>query len=475
MFCTNCGKKIPDNSKFCPQCGTVVEDDNNIQENNEMKKIDFSNAQDKAKNIGKDLEKNLNENISKAKNSKIVKDAKNGNKKAIGILAGGAAVIVIFLLLIVTHKPTLDMADYTKIEFTGAQGYGEAQIEFDYNKFTEDVIRVARVDGKKVSTIDLDELIEEGISAELFDTGSKLYNFASYIEEIMDSQTFDHNGNLSNGDEVVCTYTYDNDVLTKYGFKLKGEKIKEKVSGLEKAKEINPFDVVEVTFSEISPNARAKYTVNSDNNSVYDEISYTFDKEEGLTLGDKVVLMADADNTYLAQQYGVVLSETTKEYTVEGVQAYVPSADQIPADLLANMQKQAEDIISSYFASKGENISVSGTTYQGYYFLDSKTYTEWRDQNGIYLIYSGNVKSKEDDGFSKTKVYFPIYFNNLMINADGTGYTELSNKSISGNTDLGFGWFDSVSGYTDKAMMLNDLVTANKGDYETEVVGDDLQ
>ena len=140
-----------------------------------------------------------------------------------------------------------------------------------------------------------------------------------------------------------------------------------------------------------------------------------------------------------------------------------------------NMQKQAEDVISSYFASNGENISVSGTTYQGYYFLVSKTYTEWGDQNGIYLIYSGNVKSKEDGGFSKTKVYFPIYFYNLMINADGTGYTDLSNKSISGSTDLGFGWFDSVSGYTDKAMMLNDLVTANKGDYETAVVGDDLQ
>lgn len=24
MFCSNCGKEITDNSKFCPNCGSVV-------------------------------------------------------------------------------------------------------------------------------------------------------------------------------------------------------------------------------------------------------------------------------------------------------------------------------------------------------------------------------------------------------------------------------------------------------------------
>ena len=62
-----------------------------------------------------------------------------------------------------------------------------------------------------------------------------------------------------------------------------------------------------------------------------------------------------------------------------------------------------------------------------------------------------------------------------MMNADGTGYADLSNANIQGSSDLGYSWWSTVSGYTDKAKMLNDLVTADKGNYDTAVVGDDLQ
>lgn len=443
MFCINCGKEIAENSKFCPKCGAPVEDDS-------------SRA---------------------AKKFNVIDDIKNGNKKTIGMLAGGAAAIVVIVVLIaVLHKPTIDLADYTQIHFTGAQGYGQAEVDFDQERFEQDLLKVAKVNGKKVTTIDPDSdlLDDESFLSELYGQSAGLYTFASSVYDVINSGEFEENGNLSNGDKVTYTYTFHNDELKQYGFKLKGQEITEEVSGLEEAEAINPFDGVEVTFDGISPDVTAEYTLKEDVPEEYSSISYSFDRSEKLKSGDTVTLTAEADNAFLAQNYGVVLSETEKEYTVEGVQAYVTEADQVPTDILANMQRQAEDCISAYFAENGDYISIANTTYEGYYFLSLKDMDVYGAENKIYLIYSGTVRSKVEGGFAKTKVYFPVYFENIMVNADGTGYADISNASIQGSTDLRFSW-SSVAGYTDKAKMLNDLVTADKGNYETAVIGEGLQ
>lgn len=479
MFCTNCGKEIAENSKFCPRCGAPVEDGPKQQGNHSGKSSSGTvDASKKVQDVRKNISRNLNDNVNKAKNSKLIKDAKHGDKKAIGILAGSiAAVVVVIFLIVVLHKPTIDLADYTQITFTGAQGYGQAEVNFDYEQFEQDVIKVAKVDGKRVNTIDPDSnfLEDESFLADLYGNSSGIYRFALYMYDVVDSGEFENNGELSNGDKVTYTYTFNNDTVKQYGFKLKGKEITEEVSGLEEAEAVNPFDGIDVTFSGISPNVTAEYTIKDNADPVYSAITYSFDKSNGLKSGDKVTVTAEADNSYLAENYGMVLSETEKEYTVEGVQSYVTSADQVPADILANMQKQAEDCISAYFASNADYISVSDTTYVGYYFLSAKNADTYSAHNKIYLIYSGTVKSKEEDGFAKTKVYFPVYFENIMMNADGTGYADLSNANIQGSSDLGYSWWSTVSGYTDKAKMLNDLVTADKGNYDTAVVGDDLQ
>lgn len=50
MFCTNCGKKVPDNTRFCIYCGTYLADDNlNNNQNNNM-------------NQGQSIENNNNSN-----------------------------------------------------------------------------------------------------------------------------------------------------------------------------------------------------------------------------------------------------------------------------------------------------------------------------------------------------------------------------------------------------------------------------
>lgn len=481
MFCTNCGKEIASDSKFCPKCGTPVDDIPVRQEGPEVKKdMDSDDIREKAEDIKKNIGQNINENLNKAKNSKIVRDARGGNKKAIGILAGGVVAVVVIILLVVTmHKPTLNLADYTEITFTGAQGYGRADVEFDSTQFVLDVLEHAKIDGKKLNLSDLQDLdydTEEFLS-ELYGNSTSIYQFAACLDAIVSSGEFDTNESLSNGDKVTYSFTYDNDELKKYGIKLKGGEVTEEVSGLEEAREINPFDGVEVTFNGTSPNATAEYTRADMAEEALDSVQFTFDRTEGLKTGDTVTLTAEADNAYLAENYGVVLSETEKTYTVEGIQSYAMSADQIPADILGNMQAQAEDCISAYFASNADYISVQDTAYAGYYFLSHKDNgtAYYTATNKIYLIYSGTVKSKEEEGFAKTKVYFPVYFEDIMVNADGTGYAELGNASIQGSTDLQFGWWNHVSGFTNKAEMLNDLVTADKGDYDTGIVGEELQ
>ena len=181
----------------------------------------------------------------------------------------------------------------------------------------------------------------------------------------------------------------------------------------------------------------------------------------------------DEDNLFVfrsdvAEQAKKWMFETSKEYTVSGVDSYVTSAADISADNLDSMKNEATDALDAYFANNNSYIGNSGFSYEGSYYLVAKNSDTWGDTNVLYLVFSTTVTSAEN-AFEPTVVYFPVKYTNIMALSDGSQSFN-TYGDIEGYTDLEYddGW-DNVEGYTDGAQMFNDLVVTQKVDYTYEV------
>lgn len=456
MICSNCKKEINDNSKFCEFCGNKVEA---IQSQGDVLSQTAAPVVQNTGVQGVPVQNQNQMQIPKAPKKSI-------NKKLLAIIIGGGCAVllllIIIIVLIVTHKKTLDLQDYTKVSFEGYDGYGTAKIDFNHEKFMDDVEEYGDIDD--VDTEDVNK-IEDW--AELLSDSADAYDAINDV-----SYKLDKSERLSNGDKVKVKYDFDNDKAAKIGLKFKGEEKAFEVKGLKKVKEINPFDDLTVEFSGMAPNAEVDITSNS-SEEVMSEIRFEADKSSGIAKGDKITVTVNADEDYILENYGCKLKETSKEYVCENVDEYITKYADISAEYLETIKSQAQDIINSYFAEESEYIQSGKLTFEGAYFLTNKDISTWSSHNILDIVYSTTVKSKEKS-FKKTKVYIPIEFTDVQKYADGKCYVKLDSYERKGSTSLEYNWWSKVSGYTSIETMYNELVAAQKADY-TEECSDNLK
>lgn len=210
----------------------------------------------------------------------------------------------------------------------------------------------------------------------------------------------DKESNLSNGDKINVTISTDwdtdfDDYARDYGKIPKTTTKEYTVSGLSEIKEIDAFsdDMVSVTFSgtsgdgqiNIEPKKADQYNMN-----------YSADHSYALSNGDKItVTVANGyglfDDDYVAE-YGVKPKETTKTYTVEGLQEYVSSFSQISEADLGQFKKAVENDIKTMDA-ENDKYSINSLTYLGYYFMTPKQGQENNasDKNWLILVYAQNA------------------------------------------------------------------------------------
>lgn len=455
MICSNCKKEINDNSKFCEFCGNKVEVAafQGGAQSQQATEPGFQNAGIQGVPVQNQMQ------MPKTPKKPI-------NKKILAIAIGGGCAVLLILIaiivLVVTHKKTLDLQDYTKVSFEGYNGYGIATIDFDRDKFMDDVEEYGDVDD--VDTDDIDD-IEDW--AELLTDSADAYDAINDI-----SYELDKSDKLSNGDKVKVKYEFDNEKAAEIGLKFKGEDKEFEVKGLKKVKEINPFDDLTVEFSGISPNAKVEITSDS-SEDVISYIRFEADKTSGIAKGDKITVTVDVDEDYILKNYGCKLKETSKEYTCEDVDEYIIKYADISTEYLETIKTQAQDVINSYFAEEKEYIQAGKLTFEGVYFLTNKDVSTWSSHNILDVVYSTTVKSK-DKSFKKTKVYIPVEFTDVQKYADGKYYVNLESYERKGSTSLEYSWWSKVSGYTSIDTMYNELVVARKADY-TEESSDNLK
>ncbi len=451
MFCENCGTQLQDGVTKCGNCGHDMAAANEPAVE-KMQAPKMPNVKMPA----------MNTNSAAAMN----------NNKMIGIIAC-VVVLVVLVGFLLTRKTTVDLNDYLTVEFSGYDTVGRASVTFDREKFTKDFEDKLELDEKAVKKSKGRELLE-------------LYSYFSgeeYCDLFLEgcvSGKLDKTNKLTNGDKVVYEWDCnDDDALEYFNVKLKYKDKEFKVEGLEKADTVNPFESIEVIFSGISPqgSATVEKTGSDDiTRSIYFEVT----PSNGLENGDvvKVKVNSAGNDDYYIEQYGAILSETEKEYTVEGLDSYAQSASEISTDMLEKMKKQAEDHFHSQTVSWEDEVSVTGITYLGNYFLSPK-FSDRSNSNFLYLVYKVDTLFTNDKHSERLSFYYYTRFDNIMTLSDGTTSVDLSRYTAPSSWDgfnhefrWGDGWGDYerlvFPGYQDIDTMFNKLVTANISDYEYE-------
>ena len=353
------------------------------------------------------------------------------------IFVGIAAIAVIFMaiILVVTHKKKINLNDYVTVVFEGYDSFGTASVDFDYDKLYK---TLKDADSKAVCN---------DLSWEL-----------------------DKDSELSNGDTVTLSFSFDNDTAKKYGIKFVGKDKEFTVADLEKVKVIDPFKDIEVTFSGTAPNANA-YVTNNSTEDVVQNLYFDIEPNYNLSKGDKVTVSVNADEEHILSEYGCKLSSTSKEYTCDNVDFYLTDGEELTEELLTNMKNHSLDTINAYFANNSKHLSASNKKYLGYYFLTNKEEGSWFERNIVYIVYTVKVKSMDKE-FKDTTVYMPVKFTDALQYADGTQYVNMEYTPIQGRTTLKYNWWLYADGYETKTLMENELITAEKGKFYTAIFGD---
>lgn len=396
-----------------------------------------------------DVQGNTAERKNSADLGAFVKKVKEA-PKSILIGAGiGILALIVIICVCVNARSTINLNKYITIETTGYDGYGRTSVQIDW------------------------EAIEQKYGNKISFTGQAQKEYGEWIGMItpMDAieecinVSLDHTDKLSNGDVISYTWNVDEEISKYVKCKLKYKDDTYTVAGLEEVGTFDAFADLEVVFDGISPNGVAHLNYSGAELSSYD---FYCEKSYGLRNGDQIVVSINEDQIeYYAESLGMVPTSLENTYMVEGLDEYMESFADIPADFVEKLKSEAEDTIYAYTAgSYGSKSSLSGLQYEGYLMRSVKDNAEYVSfYNDVFMIFSGTVSNSEGS-FEPAKVFFPVQFKNILKTQEGMSYS--SNDGILGTSNLGDSWWYSTKGYVNPVICYVDMANTYNDSYRIE-------
>ena len=284
MFCTKCGANLPDGVKFCTRCGAPVGKANAVPM--QRKSVTRGNHQ------GQGYPPVRKPNREKKRIGKIVIPI-----LLIALLAAGGSVYAI------KREREVNLNRYIEVAFSGYDGYGTAEVSFQYDKFRKDhkdlILNRSQMDDSLAKALDDTE-----------------------------------NGSLKNGDTltlkgILTPGLVDRSQEGRVTHIIEAPDYSVTVENLSETKEIDPFENVKVEYSGYD--GYGTMDVEKSENSTaegeggQDWFTYSCPNTGSLQNGDTVTVSVklngygDADD--FTRQNGYTLSQTEKEYTVSGLTA----------------------------------------------------------------------------------------------------------------------------------------------------------
>ena len=286
MFCTKCGANLPDGVKFCTRCGAPVGKANAVPM--QRKTVTRGNHQGQ----GYPPVRKPNREKKKKRIGKIVIPI-----LLIALLAAGGSVYAI------KREREVNLDRYIEVTFSGYDGYGTAEVSFQYDKFRKDhkdlILNRSQMDDSLAKALDDTE-----------------------------------NGSLKNGDTltlkgILTPGLVDRSQEGRVTHIIEAPDYSVTVESLSETKEIDPFENVKVEYSGYdgygTMNVEKSEDSPAEGDGSQDWFTYSCPNTGSLQNGDTVTVSVklngygDADD--FIRQNGYTLSQTEKEYTVSGLTA----------------------------------------------------------------------------------------------------------------------------------------------------------
>lgn len=333
-FCPHCGAPM-NGATVCPQCGA-----------------DITSATTPHSDISTGKPSFLKKNIPQEKRKYVV--------------AGFVALMVLLLclsFLLPRKKNVILLTDYVHIDsVTGADGYGHLEYSFDSYSVYQ---KLAGMDVKNDKDVEVLFSEENLLKAE---------KIMTVLEGV--TVTADKNDNLSNGDKVTLTVSFDNPTKEKLDFELRGGEISYTVEGLAEGLPFDPFseDIISVAFTGASGSGEAIIGLVS-GDDMYKAVTYSFSNNYNLSNGDEVVLTAVFDQQYFAALGYAVPDQCSKTYIVSGLKDFFRPSD----GLSVSERTRFEDLTMSSVLDDiardvlTKDMSVLDSEFWSLYYFETKT------------------------------------------------------------------------------------------------------
>ena len=320
------------------------------------------------------------------------------------------AILLTAVSLTACGGTTLDLQEYTTVEFKGVDGKATASIDFDFYSFTE-----AYVSSLNVSDPYSEKALEITMKFSAFED--------SFDYEVSPSE------GLSNGDEVEVNFTYSESAAKEIGIKLQNTSYKVTVEGLTEAIEIDAFDTsffntdtgVMIEYEGIAPKGYLRIYNKVPDTNPASKVKYSADSS-GVKYGENIIITASLP--YGAEDEGYVLKEETYEYPLTNVAHNIATTDIPAADKLTALKEKVASILKGespriiYGADNkdywGYDVKLQNARVGDLYLMEKKDGTF--SQEGLVSVYADYVK--EDETWKNAIAFYIV--RDLYIQADGT-------------------------------------------------------
>lgn len=257
---------------------------------------------------------------------------------------------------------SIDLTDYVSIDaVSGADGYGHLEYSFDSYSVYQ---KIAGIDVKN------DKDIEALFSEENLLKTEKIWAALEGVSVVADKSD-----NLSNGDKVTLTVSFDNPTNEKLDFELRGGKITYTVEGLADGLPFDPFseDVISVAFTDASGGGEAIVGLVSDD-AMYKGVTYSFANNYNLSNGEEVTLNAVFDQQYFASLGYTVPEQCSKTYTVSGLKDFFRPSDGLSVSERTRFEELTMSSALSYAAEDilTNDMPVLDSEFWSLYYFEPK-------------------------------------------------------------------------------------------------------